>query len=103
LIALHHLAKDDQRVRAAAENGVQWLLDLQNKGRRDSTFCRGWTNLPFDRSGADLTAHAMLTWRAWGGANVADATAKALTYLQKSQKPRRPLDAALVRKSGDAR
>src|SRR5258705_2354859 len=85
LIALHHLAKDDQRVRAAAEEGVQWLLDLQNHDGGIPTLCKGWTNLPLDRSGADLTAHAVLAWQAWSGAKAADATAKALTYLQKSQ------------------
>ncbi len=85
LIALHHLASDDPRVKAAAENAMQWLLDLQNKDGGIPTFCRGWTNLPFDRSGADLTAHAVVAWQAWGGAKAGDATAKALTYLQKSQ------------------
>src|SRR5438477_494371 len=92
LIALHHLAKDDPRVRAAAENGVQWLLDLQNKDGGIPTFCRGWTNLPFDRSGADLTAHALAAWRAWEGqlsllatVKVRNATAKAMKYLEKSQ------------------
>src|SRR5207245_7873599 len=29
------------------------------------TFCRGWTNLPFDRSAPDLTAHALRAWHSW--------------------------------------
>jgi squalene-hopene/tetraprenyl-beta-curcumene cyclase len=29
------------------------------------TFCRGWGKLAFDRSGADLTAHALSAWQAW--------------------------------------
>ena len=29
------------------------------------TFCRGWTGLPFDRSGPELTAHAVRAWCAW--------------------------------------
>ena len=51
-------ALHDPRVLAAAELGVQWLLDLQNRDGGWPTFCRGWGKLPFDRSGADLTAHA---------------------------------------------
>jgi squalene-hopene/tetraprenyl-beta-curcumene cyclase len=39
--------------------GVFWLCDLQNRDGGWPTFCRGWGNLPFDRSGADLTAHAL--------------------------------------------
>ena len=39
--------------------GRVWLLGLQNRDGGVPTFCRGWTNLPFDRSGADLTAHAV--------------------------------------------
>jgi squalene-hopene/tetraprenyl-beta-curcumene cyclase len=55
----------DDRVREAAALGVQWLLDLQNRDGGIPTFCRGWTNLPFDRSGSDLTAHAIRAWLAW--------------------------------------
>ena len=29
------------------------------------TFCRGWGKLPFDRSGTDLTAHAIAAWQEW--------------------------------------
>ena len=39
--------------------GCQWLLDLQNRDGGWPTFCRGWGLLPFDRSAADLTAHAL--------------------------------------------
>jgi squalene-hopene/tetraprenyl-beta-curcumene cyclase len=38
---------------------VRWLLDLQNEDGGWPTFCRGWGKLPFDRSGPDLTAHAL--------------------------------------------
>ena len=55
----------DERVRDAAEAGVRWLLDLQNRDGGMPTFCRGWTGLPFDRSGPDLTAHAVRAWCAW--------------------------------------
>ena len=39
--------------------GVRWLVDLQNRDGGWPTFCRGWGKLPFDRSGADLTAHVL--------------------------------------------
>ncbi len=36
-----------------------WVASLQNRNGGFPTFCRGWGTLPFDRSGADLTAHAL--------------------------------------------
>src|SRR5207248_5744115 len=42
-----------------AAAGLRWLLDLQNRDGGMPTFCRGWGRLPFDRSGSDLTAHAL--------------------------------------------
>jgi len=39
--------------------GVGWLGGLQNRDGGMPTFCRGWGKLPFDRSGTDLTAHAL--------------------------------------------
>jgi squalene-hopene/tetraprenyl-beta-curcumene cyclase len=65
LLALHNLAKDDENVLAAAERGVTWLLDLQNRDGGIPTFCKGWGKLPFDRSSPDLTAHAIRAWCAW--------------------------------------
>lgn len=38
---------------------TRWILGLQNTDGGWPTFCRGWGTLPFDRSGADLTAHAI--------------------------------------------
>ena len=55
----------DPRVREAATAGVKWLLDLQNRDGGIPTFCRGWTNLPFDRSSPDITAHALRAWTVW--------------------------------------
>ncbi len=49
----------------AAEAGITWLLGLQNRDGGIPTFCRGWGALPFDRSGPDLTAHAIQAWLAW--------------------------------------
>jgi len=65
LLALRHLSPDDPRVRGAVAAAVGWLLDLQNRDGGMPTFCRGWGRLPFDRSGADLSAHALLAWFAW--------------------------------------
>jgi squalene-hopene/tetraprenyl-beta-curcumene cyclase len=56
------------------------------------TFCRGWGNLPFDRSSADLTAHALRAWLAWRDtvpldlqARMRTATSLALRYLERNQ------------------
>ncbi|MBI4327244.1 MAG: squalene--hopene cyclase [Chloroflexi bacterium] len=65
LLALRHLGGMDERVRAATEAGITWLLNLQNSDGGIPTFCRGWGKLPFDRSGPDLTAHALRAWAAW--------------------------------------
>ena len=54
-----------ERIRAAASAGVRWLLDLQNRDGGWPTFCRGWGKLPFDRSGPDLTAHAIRALSEW--------------------------------------
>ncbi|MBP85408.1 MAG: squalene--hopene cyclase [Planctomycetaceae bacterium] len=56
---------DQARIKDAALAGVGWLLDLQNGNGGWPTFCRGWGKLPFDRSGSDLTAHALRALHAW--------------------------------------
>jgi squalene-hopene/tetraprenyl-beta-curcumene cyclase len=48
-----------------ATEGLPWLRGLQNRDGGMPTFCRGWGKLPFDRSGTDLTAHALRAFRAW--------------------------------------
>lgn len=70
LLALAALRKgcpeaDRPRIDAAAEEGVRWLLNLQNANGGWPTFCRGWGKLPFDRSATDLTAHAIRALHAW--------------------------------------
>jgi squalene-hopene/tetraprenyl-beta-curcumene cyclase len=67
LLALKVLlsGSSDVESRSAAEAGVVWLLDLQNRDGGIPTFCRGWGALPFDRSSPDLTAHTLRAWRAW--------------------------------------
>ncbi len=54
-----------EEITRAAELGIRWLLDLQNRDGGIPTFCRGWGALPFDRSSADITAHVLRAWRTW--------------------------------------
>lgn len=65
LLALKNLGLIDDRSKCAAVLGARWLLNLQNRDGGIPTFCRGWGKLPFDRSSADLTAHALRAWAAW--------------------------------------
>jgi squalene-hopene/tetraprenyl-beta-curcumene cyclase len=92
LLALRDLDPDDE-TRQAAARGVRWLLDLQNRDGGIPTFCRGWGALPFDRSGADLTAHAVRAWLAWRPdlepllrARVDRALDRAIGYLARVQR-----------------
>ena len=85
----------DERTLEAAKLGLEWLLQLQNRDGGIPTFCRGWTNLPFDRSSPDLTAHAIRAWTAWRPLlpkwdwRLHDAIERALRYLGKTRQPRR--------------
>jgi squalene-hopene/tetraprenyl-beta-curcumene cyclase len=45
--------------------GTRWLVNLHNADGGWPTFCRGWGHLPFDRSGCDLTAHALRAIACW--------------------------------------
>src|SRR5262249_51879191 len=73
----------------------EWVTKLQNRDGGFPTFCRGWGTLPFDRSGADLTAHALralfLTLEApkcLEQESLADPPlASGLAYLAKQQRP----------------
>jgi len=62
----------------AARDGLGWLLALQNRDGGWPTFCRGWGALPFDRSGSDLTAHALRAIHAWRELDVAAAGGSAM-------------------------
>jgi squalene-hopene/tetraprenyl-beta-curcumene cyclase len=93
LLALRVLDDGRAAIRQAAERGIRWLLDLQNRDGGIPTFCRGWTNLPFDRSGADLTAHALRAWAAWReqapgrlGRRLDAARARAVGFLRRVQR-----------------
>ncbi len=63
-----------QRAASAARQGALWLLNLQNRDGGWPTFCRGWGQLPFDRSGCDLSAHALRALDAWRQRFCQDAT-----------------------------
>lgn len=97
LLALKHLEsgrEPAQATRTAAEAGVGWLLDLQNRDGGIPTFCRGWGTLPFDRSAPELTAHALRAWHAWEPflqaeprRRIRTARRRALEFLRRSQRP----------------
>jgi squalene-hopene/tetraprenyl-beta-curcumene cyclase len=97
LLALMTLGGNDPNSLAAATAGVTWLLDLQNRDGGIPTFCRGWGNLPFDRSSPDLTAHALRAWSVWRP-NLPDslrsrldrAIARATAFLRRTQEPDGP-------------
>src|SRR5262249_49965372 len=66
ILALAHLeVKPHDDSFFAAWHGMEWLRGIQNRDCGIPTFCRGWGNLPFDRSGIDLTAHALRAISAW--------------------------------------
>lgn len=78
----------------AAERGIVWLLDLQNRDGGIPTFCRGWGTLPFDRSSPDLTAHTLRAWLAWRDEvagplrqRLDRAGLRAVDYLKNTQEP----------------
>lgn len=65
LLAIRQLAGDKPEVIRAANAGITWLLNLQNRDGGIPTFCRGWGRLPFDRSSPDISAHALRAMVAW--------------------------------------
>ena len=73
-----------QQIFSAANHGATWLLGLQNRDGGWPTFCRGWGKLPFDRSGSDITAHAIRGLLAWQQND--DAIEKGFRYLEKQQR-----------------
>jgi len=92
LIALYNLDLVDDNVIEAVKAAVEWLLDIQNKNGGIPTFCKGWNKLPFDRSTADITAHAITAMKLWLDflpdsiqRLVRAAIKKALGYLRKTQ------------------
>ncbi len=99
VLALAQLGLEDARSLDAFQQGLCWLGDLRNADGGWPTFCRGWGHLPFDRSGCDLTAHALRALAAGdrlvgtGGLHVfpfdTDVAFRqpALRYLARTQRP----------------
>jgi squalene-hopene/tetraprenyl-beta-curcumene cyclase len=76
------------------ERSHNWLLKLQNRDGGWPTFCRGWGKLPFDRSGVDLTAHAiraiLLQYQTTAQRELRLASAtieKGMSFIKKAQHP----------------
>ncbi len=94
LCALHCLGVRDVHVLDAVRGSIEWLINMQNRDGGVPTFCRGWNRLPFDRSCADLTAHALRALALWEGepevpgsvrVKIGLFTEKALAYLARAQ------------------
>lgn len=83
--------EDRTRIEQAAGPGLRWLAALQNRDGGWPTFCRGWGRLPFDRSGADLTAHALRALAAWRAHPAAAAMQRSerrgFRFLERQQRP----------------
>lgn len=103
ILALRHLTEEEESplppVEEAILDGCTWLSELQNRDGGWPTFCRGWGTLPFDRSGVDLTAHALRAFAAWqkyfervnpkmseGSLWNAAWAQRAIAYLEKEQR-----------------
>lgn len=76
----------------AKDMGCRWLVRLQNSDGGWPTFCKGWGTLPFDRSGSDLTAHALRALHLWKGsltnslrASADRALVRGWNYLRRHQ------------------
>jgi squalene-hopene/tetraprenyl-beta-curcumene cyclase len=93
LLALFHLGHHSVETISAVEQGVTWLLGLQNSDGGFPTFCRGWGTLPFDRSAPDLTAHGLRAFQTWHSsvnvrlrARISRAAVRAVKFIGKSQR-----------------
>jgi squalene-hopene/tetraprenyl-beta-curcumene cyclase len=60
ILALIEMYNGSREEQLSIQNGCKWLINLQNNDGGFPTFCRGWGRLPFDKSCADLTGHALL-------------------------------------------
>ncbi|MBW8015753.1 MAG: squalene--hopene cyclase [Planctomycetes bacterium] len=92
IIALKNLALVDEDVTSAAIKGLEWLMNIQNKDGGIPTFCRGWKDLPFDRSSPDLSAHTLAAMGVWAdkvddplAEKIRGSAKKAIEFLSRSQ------------------
>ena len=93
LLALHRIGDHSRETIRAAEQGIDWLLDLQNSDGGIPTFCRGWGTLPFDRSAPELTVHAIRAFQAWHSfvnpalrSRIDEACIRAFRFLVRNQR-----------------
>jgi squalene-hopene/tetraprenyl-beta-curcumene cyclase len=80
---------ETKRIVNSATAGLRWLMSLQNSDGGWPTFCRGWGKLPFDRSGVDLTAHALRALHAWRDLPLRGrdaAMARGLAFMRNAQR-----------------
>jgi squalene-hopene/tetraprenyl-beta-curcumene cyclase len=94
VLALKQLGGIEAAIQPAAFAGIEWLLGLQNRDGGIPTFCRGWGALQFDRSSADITAHAVRAWLAWREelpdplkGRVEKAIKRGIAFLGNTQRP----------------
>ncbi|HOY92522.1 MAG TPA: prenyltransferase/squalene oxidase repeat-containing protein [Prolixibacteraceae bacterium] len=98
MLALLELYSGSEEENSALLNGCRWLIDLQNKDGGFPTFCKGWGRLPFDKSCADLTGHALLALLKTTeelakiipedtGLKIKKSIIRAIGYLEKHQFP----------------
>lgn len=92
LLALRRLDPGADTSSAAGAAGIRWLLATQNRDGGIPTFCRGWGQLPFDRSCPEITAHAILALTTWQrhlpsplAGKAMGAVGRALRYLCRVQ------------------
>jgi squalene-hopene/tetraprenyl-beta-curcumene cyclase len=96
LLALLQLYEGSIPEISALIRGSEWLLGIQNPDGGFPTFCKGWTDLPFDSSCPDLTGHALLAFATLMGkagshipetirSKLINSFRKAVRYLQEHQ------------------
>ena len=93
LIAISNLNLINENVLKSIKAAIKWLLEIQNKDGGIPTFCKGWNNLPFDRSTPDITAHVIIAMDKWFNMlsdpmkkKIDIAITNALDYLGRAQK-----------------
>jgi len=102
LLALNKLLPEDDSTKekslaktatiSAAEDGIKWLLQIQNSDGGIPTFCKGWGSLPFDCSCPDITGHALQAFTIWMGdvpiilkKKMSKSIDKMINFLRKTQ------------------
>ena len=92
LIALHIL--NYGQCCLEAEQGIEWLLDMQNHDGGIATFFKGHGEHSFEKSSADVTAHVFYAFELWQEViseklkiKIEKATERMLDWLKSAQNP----------------